>query len=157
MGGWLAAVGGVLKDRVEDRLMNKQRQPYIETPAPSMDIAHDPAESTIGYAKYKAQQSPLGRAIAGGMNRYRQHRADQAVQSNAAEQPMPYDPSTMPQLQAQGESELAGIQPDLMAQGRIVTEPTVALLGEKGDEMVIPMNGDPNNKTSMPMRQRYRQ
>lgn len=37
-----------------------------------------------------------------------------------------------------------------MAQGRIVTKPTLAVLGESGGpEMVIPLNNDPQNKTSL--------
>lgn len=42
--------------------------------------------------------------------------------------------------------------PTPMSTGRIVTQPTIALLGENGQaEAVIPMNDNPDNKTSMSM------
>lgn len=161
---WLGAVGGFVKDRVEDKLARKYpgvgQQPDDPNQSASMQQP-DPIQDTLGYAKYKAQQTPLGRAIAGPMNRYRQHHADQAVQANAAEQPMPYDPNQMtppqlPQPEAQGDSDLAGLQPEMMSQGRMVTKPTLALIGDRGPEAVVPMNANPANKVSMPMPHRYR-
>jgi len=47
------------------------------------------------------------------------------------------------------------VPPEPMAQGAtLVTRPTVALLGERGPERVVPLNANPYNKTSMPGRYR---
>lgn len=139
MGGWATAIGGYLKDRVENKLANKLDPSQTQNPnqPPSMQQAPDPMEDTLGYAKYRAQQTPLGRAISGVQQRYRQqHQPDQ---------PQPAPAAPMPEPQSMGDPNLAGLQPEMMAQGKIVTRPTTAILGERGPEAVVPLNDNPQN------------
>lgn len=120
-------------------------------------------QGVASYAQNYGAQSPVGRAIVRGM-RYRHHNqqqdgqnpwangadsvagypsqeSDEADQSGGMMQPTPiYD-------DASGMAEPA-------SQGTLVTKPTIVLLGEKEPEMVVPLNGNPYNKTSMPGRYR---
>lgn len=140
--GWLGAVGGFLEDKLKNKILNGNA-PSATPASPIAQQPPDPINDTLGYAKYRAQHTPLGQAIAGVRQRYRQQNPS----------PQPQQPDTgvpMPQPEAMGDPDLAGLQPDMMAHGRMVTKPTVALLGERGPEAVVPMNSDPNNKISMP-------
>jgi hypothetical protein len=113
----------------------------------------------LQYAKQRAMSSPVGRAISGGVSRYRgqnpetvaagaQQAQDSLEQSgalggmpppNADQTAMSMDPTT-------GSGELAGLSP--LAHGRIVTQPTKALLGERGPEAVVPLNPNPQNRVT---------
>ena len=96
----------------------------------------------LDIAKKKAMNSPVGQAIQGGMNRYRN--------GQSANNTMDDQQAAQDSLEAGGYMG-GGAPPDPMAHGRMVMKPTVALLAEHGQpEMVVPMNADPNNKVSMP-------
>lgn len=112
------------------------------------------------YAENRAARSPLGRAIAGGM-RYRHQPQQVNPWANGTDKVAGYptqqsdesgmdDSSLMPTPL----SEDPSIAPSPASQGTLVTKPTVVLLGEKEPEMVVPLNGNPYNKTSMPGRYR---
>lgn len=95
-------------------------------------------------AKNKAMNKPVGQAIMGGMNRYRNGQT--AANTTMDDQQTAADGLQMPQAQDDGYT-----MPEPMAHGQMVMKPTVALLAEHGQpEMVVPMNADPNNKVSMP-------
>lgn len=114
----------------------------------------------LQYAKARAMSSPVGRAIAGGMDRYRAGQHPQVTGNTMDRSPVPdvVTPGGMPPADAsnqamsmdptQNSGELAGLSPDLMAQGKIVTSPTRAIIGERGPEAVVPLNDNPQNRVT---------
>lgn len=115
-------------------------------------------------AKGMALRSPVGRAIAAGMPRYRQQHSatDPGPQipsqetADAMSEPsdslggmnVPVDPNEQAAAMSADPRLSSAFEP--MAHGRMVTKPTLALLGERGPEAVVPMNTNPENKVSMP-------
>lgn len=151
--GWLGAlgaIGGAVANRVEDKVAKKYGiggdPNAAQNPNQPQDPTQPPPTSIPGYAKYRAMQTPLGRAISGGVQRYRQPPAGPQIPSQETADAMSAPPMPAPVMD--GSTDLAGVEP--MAQGQMVTKPTVALLGERGPEAVVPMNGNPANKVSMP-------
>jgi hypothetical protein len=57
-------------------------------------------------------------------------------------------PQTQDQPSPQGIEDTIDLADDSFARGKIVTSPTVAMLGEKGPEAVVPLNNQPDNKVS---------
>lgn len=124
-----------------------------------------------GYARYRAMQSPMGRAIA-GVNVYRQRHqqtdpSNQMDRSPVPEQPPAYNdslggmnaPMTDAAAQAtdevqqnqNGSDDLASLYPQPADKGVLITKPTVVMLAEHGQpERVVPLNANPQNRTSMP-------
>jgi hypothetical protein len=108
------------------------------------------------YAKQRAMKSPMGRAISGGMSRYRADQGqgqapdlDRSIATSPDDSLGGMSAQSTPQEQAPSASDsLAGLTPELMASGRLVTSPTVAMIGEKGPEAVVPLNNNPMNKVS---------
>lgn len=132
------------------------------------------------YAKARAQRSPMGQAIMGGVNRYRQTHTTNPTDPSSMNPSEQNDPNTTADpfhpggmdvtptpgmdygdqswgTQSSGDSDKsessgagAGLISTLagLSQGKLVTSPTYALIGEKGPEAVVPMNANPNNKVS---------
>lgn len=117
----------------------------------------------VNPAQYKPNSgTPLGLI----MNPIQAYRAAQKAKAMRVGPPnmQPTDPSqgnqypTMPSDEDQGDGMPAmapqydsmpsdeGAEP--MAAGKIVTQPTTAILGESGPEAVLPLNSSPHNKTS---------
>lgn len=140
----------------------------------------DLAQGLGDYAKYRIGDSPIGRAILGGMQqRQQQKKFDQQmeggmerdVQGQDALTPSPDIPAndqTPNPIAAQSAVPSAAsppqsmFTPEPMAAGKVVTSPTVALLGDKGPEAVVPLTDQPGNRVSTKMfgtggiRTRYR-
>lgn len=123
-----------------------------------------------GFVDYLKQHTNAGRMV-GKYQRYHDQRngipgAPPAAAYGAANpagsmtnypKPDPFDGAVgAPQSEMMGpqEQEMAGDTtalgpgPEAMARGKLVTQPTVARLGESGPEMVIPLNGKAGNHTS---------
>lgn len=105
------------------------------------------------YARYKASRNPLGRAIAGDT----QPMPDDGLGGLDA----PVDPNA-PTIAAGGGNEsvtaLSPLMPEAMNQGKMVMHPTLALVGDHGPEMVVPLDGKTSNKVGgmNGLRTRYR-
>lgn len=65
--------------------------------------------------------------------------------------PAPPPVQSNPMPNAPAAPQAPGPPPAPMSTGRVVTTPTLAVLGEDGAEAVIPLNGAPDNKTNMAM------
>lgn len=88
-------------------------------------------------------------------NRYRQQQNSGAGQESTAAPPtapwqpsMPPDPSqAMPPQPGMPQQDEAGpLGYDNAAKGVLVTQPTIARVGENGPEAIVPLNNNPGNK-----------
>lgn len=111
---------------------------------------HTNAGRMVGkFQRYHAQHGPPPPSYTAG------HPA-QAPVSDPSQSPDPFDGSVDPSQAASSgpqEQEMAGGNSpngppiESYGGGKLVTQPTVARLGESGPEMVIPLNGKPGNHT----------
>lgn len=119
------------------------------------------AEGLGDYAKYRAMKSKTGQAIQGGFQQPSPALDRSAMENNPATAP---DPNTMQAPPAPQPALIAPptAPPEPMGGGKVVTTPTVALLGDKGPEAVVPLTDQPGNRVGTKMlgagnvRTRYR-
>ena len=80
--------------------------------------------------------APQANLVGAGLDALRRYKARKAMQNDSqALTPMP-----MAQPDMQTDDEQFGGEPDSLARGKIVTTPTIARLGDRGPEAVIPLN-----------------
>ena len=135
MGGMMNGLGAALSGYARDRFGN----------------IFDPSKAVPGHMK----NGGIIGAIGQGMARYRA--AQQQASGSPANQ-MDMSPVTgalPPQSQPVGASDETGggaepLGMDTFGEGQLVTRPTIALLGDKGAERVVPLNNNPMNKVNSP-------
>ncbi len=122
------------------------------------------------YAQQRLERRGIGRAISQGVNRYRaaQNQAQAGMNPQSPANQMDRSPVANPTMPPQQDMQQPDMQQpmddgggeplgmDAFGEGRLVTRPTIALLGDQGPERVVALNSDPNNKTNAPVIPRYR-
>lgn len=148
-GGYRQNGGGLLGAAVQG--IQRYRQSHHQgSPANMMDMSPVPNSPM-------PTDSPAGSGATPALMPDQQGEND----GGASMQPQVGSPEDMEQSlnapEASPMSDFEGLGMEAMAQGKVVTRPTLALLGENGPERIQPLNSNPQNKVNAPpMLPRYR-
>jgi hypothetical protein len=113
-------------------------------------LGGQPNNSMVGTLYNAWQDHKMNQEMNAGMERNvaTSDPSDPAsVVGSSSSNPMPMSPGTAMQPSPQSMSDAMDLASDSFAQGKMVTSPTIARLGEAGPEMVIPMSAGPHDKT----------
>lgn len=124
-------------------------------PSPNMDRASTAAQGMAQANNPYGAMATLGAGAVGSlMDRARQRKAMGNIQASLPGAAATIPPGPMPPpppVSAPPPNNMAPSNQSPMAKGSIVTRPTVAMLGDKGPEAVVPLNNKPGNKVKPSM------